>query len=955
MHGKIRKTSTSRLATAISMTALSLGAIPAMAQTPTAIEFKIDAQPLQKALIKYSEQSKTVIVAPAALLEGKQSARVNGQLSATDALSTMLSGTGLVPQRDPSGALTLSVAATRAEAKDDAGPFQASPTPEPDQVTTTQTTSEAGPANGSSRENDIVVVTGTRGAPRSIIESPTPIDVFTSEDLETGSQTGVFESLRYLVPSFNLPTRAGGGTATVIATGGLRGLNPDHTLVLVNGKRRHKTALINSVSSLYNGAAGVDLNMIPASAIARIEVLRDGAAAQYGSDAIAGVINIILKDDASGGEASVSYGENFDRGDAEYLTASVNQGIALGDSGFAHLSYSYMDRDRSNRAVPIASTVNLFPLLPGGVRDPREASIDRLVTKNYGNNPQRSDIFGANLGYELGNGVELYAFGTYGSRRSTLDWSYRNPSNVASLPEIYPFGFRPTLTIIEDDFEAAFGARGEIDGWDWDLSTNYGSDITDWENTNGLNPSLGPASPTFFEVGRLISSEWVNSLDVTKPFALEGAGELQVSFGFQHRLENYKVEQGDAASWAAGTYVRPAGQVGAGQLQAPGAQATPGFRPDDEADADRTNLNTYVELGWTPNDKLFLGAAVRYEDFDDAAGDTVIYKVNGRYEVLDWLAFRASFNTGFRAPTLAQQSYSSTTSQFRDLDGDGVAEVVLLKNLPVNSPAAIALGSTPLVPETSENLSVGFTLTPFDNFTLTVDAYQIAIDDRIAVTSTFSPLDTRASATPGVTVGQAIQSILVSNGLSPEVSGQYYTNAIDTETKGIDVVATYRLDTDSFGDFDFNLGFNKNETEITGIIDNPPELAALGPIVIFDRGKQGSITVSIPDSKVTLGTGWKMGDFAVDLRGTRFGEYRSVNATNPASDYDVDPEWIADLEISYQVTDAFKIYAGANNIFNTYPQQINPPGANDGSNMYNTLAPFGFTGGSWFVRGNYKW
>lgn len=955
MHDKLGKNSTSRLATAISMTALALGALPAAAQAPTTIEFKIDAQPLQKALLKYSEQAKTAVVAPTSLLEGKQSAGVNGQLSAKDALSVMLSGTGLVPQRGPSGALTLSAVPSGVEARGDAGPFPANPSPGQAQVATTQTASESGPATERSREDDIVVVTGTRGAPRSIIDSPTPIDVFTSEDLETGSQTGVFESLRYLVPSFNLPTRAGGGTATVIATGGLRGLNPDHTLVLVNGKRRHKTALINSVSSLYNGAAGVDLNMIPSSAIARIEVLRDGAAAQYGSDAIAGVINIILKDSASGGEASVSYGQNFDRGDAQYLTASANQGIALGEAGFAQLSYSYMDRDRSNRAVPIASTVNLFPLLPGGARDPREASIDRLVTKNYGNNPQRSDIFGANLGYELGDGTELYAFGTYGARRSTLDWSYRTPTNVASLPELYPFGFRPTLTIIEDDFEAAFGARGDFSGWSWDLSTNYGSDITDWENTNGLNPSLGPASPTFFEVGRLISSEWVNSLDLTRAFALPDAGELQVSFGFQHRLENYKVEQGDEPSWAAGTYVRPAGQVGAGQLQAPGAQATPGFRPDDEADVDRTNLNAYGELGWTPNDKLFLGAAIRYENFDDDAGDTVIYKLNGRYELLDWLAFRASFNTGFRAPTLAQQAYSSTTSQFRDLDGDGVAEVVLLKNLPVNSPAAIALGSTPLVPETSENFSVGFTATPFDNFTLTIDAYQIKIDDRIAVTSTFSPLDTRPSATPGVTVGKAIQNILVANGLSPEVSGQYYTNAIDTETKGIDVVATYRVNTDSFGDFDLNLGFNKNETEITGIIDNPSELAALGPIVIFDRSKQGSITASIPDSKVTLGTGWKFGDFSADLRGTRFGKYRSVNATNPASDYDVDPEWIADLELSYRVSDAFTLYAGANNIFNTYPQQISPPGPTDGSNMYNTLAPFGFTGGSWFVRGTYKW
>jgi iron complex outermembrane receptor protein len=801
---------------------------------------------------------------------------------------------------------------------------------------------------------DTIIVTGVRGAPRSVIDSPTPIDVFTSEDIEQGSPTGIYESIRYLVPSFNLPTRGGGGTATVIATGGLRGLNPDHTLVLVNGKRRHKTALINSVSSLYNGAAGVDLNMIPSSAIARIEVLRDGAAAQYGSDAIAGVINIILKDDTDGGEASVSYGQNFDRSDGEFLTGSANQGFAIGESGSLNISYSFMDRDESNRAVEIGDDINLYPLLGDGSRDPREETIDRMVTQNYGAFPQSSHIFGGNFTYETA-GVELYAFGTYGARESILNWSFRAPTRDVALPELYPNGFRPRLTIKEDDYEIAGGIRGETaTGWAWDVSSNYGTDITDWENTNGLNASLGPASPTFFEVGRLISSEWVNSLDMTKLYELENAGTLQVSFGLQHRLEKYEVEEGEEASWIGGDYVRPAGQPFAGQLLAPGSQATPGFRPDDAGEVERTNLSAYGEFGWSPTEKLFLDAALRYEDFDDAAGDQLIYKVNGRYEVSDLIAFRASYNTGFRAPTLAQQAYSSTTSQFRDLDGDGESELLLLKNLPVNSAAARALGSSPLKPETSKNASVGFTLTPLTNFSVTVDAYQIDVDDRIVVTSTFSPLDARLSADGVTTIGEQIQALLVSNGLSSDLSGQYYTNAIDTRTKGIDIVATYRLATD-FGDFNFNGGFNKNETDIRGIVENPPELEALGDIVIFDRSKQAALTDSIPDSKITLGLGWDYGRFSTNVRGTRFGGYTVRNATNPAADYDVDPEWIADLEIGFALTESFTIFAGANNVFNTYPEQINPPGRTNGSNMYNTFAPFGFTGGSWFVRGSYNW
>nr|WP_321360461.1 TonB-dependent receptor [uncultured Hyphomonas sp.] len=801
---------------------------------------------------------------------------------------------------------------------------------------------------------DAVIVTGVRGAPRSVIESPTPIDVFTSEDIEQGSPTGIYESIRYLIPSFNLPTRGGGGTATVIATGGLRGLNPDHTLVLVNGKRRHKTALINSVSSLYNGAAGVDLNMIPSSAIARMEVLRDGAAAQYGSDAIAGVINIILKDDPSGGSATVSYGQNFDRDDGAFLTGSANQGFAIGDTGSLNLSYSYMDRNESNRAVPIADDINLYPLLEDGLRDPREASIDRLVTQNYGAFPQSSNIFGANFSYET-SGVELYAFGTYGARESVLNWSFRAPTRDVALPEVYPNGFRPRLTIKEDDYELAAGVRGETaGGWAWDISSNFGTDITDWENTNGLNASLGPASPTFFEVGRLISSEWVNALDATKLYTLENAGALQVSFGLQHRLEKYEVEQGDEASWIAGDYVRPPGQPFAGKPLAPGSQATPGFRPDDANELERTNLSAYAELGWSPTEKLFLDAALRYESFDDDAGEELIYKVNGRYELTDWAAIRASFNTGFRAPTLAQQGYSSTTSQFRDLDGDGESELLLLKNLPVDSDAARALGSSPLVPETSENASVGFTLTPLANLSITIDAYQINIDDRIVVTSTFSPLDARLSANGVTTVGDEIQAILVANGLASDISGQYYTNAIDTETKGIDIVAAYRLGTD-FGDFDLNAGFNRNETKITGIVKNPPELESLGNITLFDRSRQGALTDSIPDSKITLGAGWTYERYTANLRSTRFGGYTVRNSSNPSADYSVDPEWITDFEIGYAVTEKFSIFAGANNVFNTYPEQINPPGRTNGSNMYNTFAPFGFTGGSWFIRGAYNW
>ncbi|GAA0213831.1 TonB-dependent receptor [Brevundimonas nasdae] len=799
-----------------------------------------------------------------------------------------------------------------------------------------------------------VVVTGIRGgAPRTAIESPTPIDVFNAEQLSQGAQTGVFESIRYLVPSFNLPTRAGGGSATVIATGSLRGLNPDQTLVLVNGKRRHRTALINSVSTLYNGSVGVDLNMLPSSAISRVEVLRDGAAAQYGSDAVAGVINVILNKSAEGGQISVSHGQNFDRQDGKFVNVDADIGFALGENGFANLSYSYMDRGASNRAVPIADSVRLYPLV-NGQPDPREKTIDRLVTTNYGQMPQESNVFGINAEYRLNPDVELYGFGTYGKRVSDLNWTFRPATDVLALPEIAPDGFRAQTVIKDEDYELVGGARGTLRGWDWDLSTSYGTNISDWEN-NSFNASLGPSSPRHFYIGQLRSAEWVNALDVTRGFELDNAGDLQVSFGLQHRRENYQIKQGDEASWIQGTYVRPVGQPGAGQILAPGSQSTPGFRPEDEADVSRNNYSVYGELGWNPNERLYLGAAVRYENFDDSAGDTTIYKLSGRYEFNDWFAVRASYNTGFRAPSLAQQAYSATTSQLRDVVGNGILVPLLLKNLQVNSPEAIALGAKPLTPELSKNLSAGFTLTPWRNFALTLDAYQIDVDDRIAVTSTFSPLDTRLSADGVTTIGKQIQNILVANGLSPEISGQYYTNAIDTRTRGVDLVVTYKLPTDSYGLFDFSLGYNHNKTEITGIVANPPQLAALGNIELFDRSKRAALTESLPKSKVSANANWSLGRVSANLRATRFDSFVTRNATNPAQDRNIDAEWIVDAQVNYDLNEQVRLSTGVNNLFNKYPTQVDAPSAALGTNQYSGLAPFGFTGGSWFVRVAYKW
>jgi iron complex outermembrane receptor protein len=795
--------------------------------------------------------------------------------------------------------------------------------------------STAAQAADAAKTSDVseVVVTGVRGKPRTVTDSPTPIDVLSSAELERTGRAGAFQALQTLVPSFNLPARAGGGTSTVISTGGLRGLNPDQTLVLVNGKRRHKTALINSVSSLYNGSVPADLDLIPTSAIGRIEVLRDGAAAQYGSDAIAGVINIILRDTV-GGSLSTTYGQNIDKGDGQLLQVSGNYGMKLGDQGFLNLSFTTKDQSLSNRAIAVAPNIQIYPkLVPSGLPDPRELTVDRVVTKNFGVLPQNGVNLGYNGRYDIGD-VQLYSFGTYSHRVSDLPFTFRSPNNVNTLPQLYPEGFRPDLVIKEDDFEFAVGARGKVAGWDWDLSSTYGRDDADENTAQSINASLGPSSPTTFHVGALISSEWVNSLDVTRGFNLASSGDLALSFGVQHRRETYQVKAGDPASYAAGTYVIPAGQPFAGQRPATGAQATPGFQPADASSSSRNNYAAYAEADYNPTKKLFLGVAGRYEDYDDSSGSTVVGKVTGRYELTDWLAVRAAVSSGFRAPGLAQQHYAASSSQFRLVNN--VLNLLLIKTLPVGSPEAIALGAKPLKPEKSTNYSFGVTVNPTSNFNLTVDAYQIDVKGRIAITSTLT--------------GTAVSNILIAHGLSGDLSAQYYTNAIDTRTKGVDVVATYRQDLDRFGTLRLTGGYNYNQTDITNIIANPPQLSALGPtFVLFDRLSQGFLTKAFPKDKISLGANWSWDKLNVNLRETRYGKY-TIQQNAPANDRSFGAAWLTDLEVSYQVTKAVSVAVGANNLFNVYPDANGIFNATTGSGQYPGTSPIGFTGGAYYAR-----
>lgn len=902
------------------------------------VEFDIDAQQLDSALIQFSEQSNVQLLVATELVAELYSPGIKGRLTTVNALTSLIGSNPLSFQVVGEHTIAVSRSEPIPLARE---PAADAATPSSDVNSTAAATTEItrGQPSGTLFEEyrdllEEIVVTGVRGNPRSVADSPAPIDVISAAAMEQSGRTGVFQAIQFLVPSFHLPARAGGSTSTVIATGGLRGLNPDHTLVLINGKRRHTTSLINAVASLYNGSVPADLDHIPVAAIERIEILRDGAAAQYGSDAIAGVINIILKEKSTGGALRLTGGRNFDRNDGEYRDMSALAGFG-NDDDFLTLTATYREQEASNRAIPVSADLPLYYPLPDGTPDPREYEIDRLVTRNYGTFPSRTESLSGNAGWSIDDTTALYAFGTFSHRESMLNWSFREPNSENNVLEIYPDGFRPELLIDETDFEFALGLRGEYGEWQWDLASLYGRNEAERHASNSINASLGPDSPTRFYVGELESADWTNTLDVTRPVTTT-AGDLQVSWGAQHHREYYRIEPGDPASYAAGSYVFPNDHPRAGEAPAPAAQANHGITPDDASNARRDSFAGYLEFGWSPVPNVLLGLAGRYERYDDAAGDALVGKLSARFSLSDAFAVRTTASTGFRAPPLAQQQYASSTSQFRDLDGDNQLDLLLIKQLPPESPAALALGAVPLTREESINLSIGFSFEPADDFSLTVDTYRIEVNDRISITSTLS--------------GPEVTDILVANGLSSSLSGQYYTNAIDTATTGIDIVATHTREIGSAGSLALSFGFNANETEIDRIADNPPELEALGDnFVLFDRLRRGNLTYGLPEYKAVLGVNWVFQALDANLRVVRFGDYRTTS-NNPDHELKVAAESIVDLDLTYTVSDTWRVSAGANNLFNTYPAEVRPPSEDRGSGQYDTRGGFGFTGGSYYLR-----
>jgi iron complex outermembrane receptor protein len=792
----------------------------------------------------------------------------------------------------------------------------------------------AGGAQAQQPAGDVeeIVVTGTRRADRTLAESPVPVDVISAGELERSGLGEVNKVLNALVPSFNFPQPTITDGTDHIRPATLRGLSPDHTLVLINGKRRHNTALLNLNGSVGRGSTGADLNAIPASAIRRVEVLRDGAAAQYGSDAIAGVINIILKDNNSGGSAFGSYGQTYE-GDGDVYHFASNAGVTIGNGGYLNLTAEYRDRAHTNRQA--ADIRQQYNNLAGGAADPREATINRTDNFWYGD----SDVTDYNVVYNLGlplGSAELYSFGNYNKREGKAGATWRRPRDPNNVRSIYPDGFLPFITSDIDDMSVAVGVKGDAGETRYDISGTYGRNDFPFSVENTLNATYGTNSRRSFYAGDLLYTQGVINADASRDVDIGLPSSLSVSAGLEYRTEGYELGAGDEDSWKdGGVKVLDGGSTSAiGSQPAPGAQGFPGFRPSDEVDVDRHSYAAYLDMETKLSDALLVSVAGRVEHYSDF-GWTGSGKFAFKYDVTDAFGLRGAVSNGFRAPSLQQSYFSSTATNFIG----GVPFEI--RTFRVNDPAARALGAEDLKPEKSINYSLGFTSNPFEGASLTVDAYQIRIDDRIVLSENLT--------------GTAVQNFLTARGFAGVTGGRFFTNAIDTRTRGVDIVGTYRADLDTAGTLNLTAGVNFNDTKTLNVKPNPSTLSTVGlQLTRFSRVEEGRFEEAQPDNKINLSASWQYEDLNLTLRGTRYGKFTSRNAS-AALDQTFGAEWVVDLDVGYDLTDALSISAGVNNVFDNYTDLVIPGANPNGFAQYSNFSPFGFNGGFYYAKVKVTW
>lgn len=753
-----------------------------------------------------------------------------------------------------------------------------------------------------------VIVTGTRTLKRTISDSEAPIDVLSAKDLQSTGSSELATVLSRLLPSLNFARAAVADTASAVRPAQLRGLSPDQTLVLVNGKRWHTSAVVNVSGTIGRGSAPADLNTIPLSAIERVEVLRDGAAAQYGSDAIAGVINIILKSGAKGGDVQAGIGQ-FSQGDGRQSTLSASVGSPLGDKGWVRLSADARRADQTNRAG-------------ADLRNPAEPLYGR-VTQVQGDPKTSQNNLGINFALPLGNEIDVYGNANV-SRRTTdvpATWRTAYSSGTTLRSPLYPQGFLPNESGVSSDNALVVGVRNQSGAWRWDASVNYGSSEFDITTNNTANLSLGAASPTSFYAGNLKNTQTLLNLDVARDIDKPAFGEsLTLAFGVESRQDEYRITQGEPNSYF-GT----------------GAQGFGGFQPSNAGTTTRTASAVYVNLESEINRKASASVALRHENYSDFGGVTS-GKVSGRVEATQGISLRAAASTGFRAPSLAQQSYATTTTNLVLVNT--VQQLLDFGTFAVNSAAAKALGAKPLEAEKSRNLSLGAVFQPSKNSSLTVDAYQIDIDNRILYSSNLVlPANLQAVL--------AAQNVLVGG-------ARYFANALDTTTTGVDIVGTWTVPLSGADKLTWTLGYNHNTTTVNRVASNPAVLAANG-LTLIDRQSILRATDTAPKEKFSLAADYVTGPWAVHGVATRYGSFLSPQ-NNATLDQTYAANWVADVSLSYRWKKS-TVTVGVDNVGDQYPDQVTSAGNLNqaGTLPYSTFSPYGFNGRYVYAKAVYAW
>jgi iron complex outermembrane receptor protein len=856
---------------------------------------------------------------------------------------------------------------------------------------TAQPAPTARPAGEEVIKLEAFVSTGSRFNNRTVTESPVPIDVVTSNDINQGGYTETSQIIQALVPSFNFPRPSLTDGTDHIRPATLRGLAPDQTLVLINGKRRHTSSLVNLNGSIGRGSVSTDFNAIPTSAIGSIEVLRDGASAQYGSDAIAGVINVILRKDIGWG-STASYGAT-QRGDGRDLKVDAYAGSKLGQGGSLFLTAYIRNHSPTNRIQPDTRqqyfgtnpTTGAKTAISGnygsgtglsaanGTLDPREATINRL-NHRFGDPRSKEQGVWFNGELPLNNGVELYFFGGGSIKHSEGAGFFRRAGDDRTVRSIWANGFLPVIQAKVADYSLGGGLKGKAGGWAWDLSTVYGSNVLNYVTAESENATLGAASKTSFNDGKLTFNQWTSNFELTNEFNLGLHSPLKVALGTELRWEQYEVGAGEPDSYRDGG-IRVLDGPAAGTLAAVGAQVFGGFKPADAGSHSRDARAAYVDFEQNLTEQWLVSVAGRFEDYSDF-GTNSTGKLASRFAFTKEFAVRGSVSTGFRAPHLAQQWFSSTAT-------NNIGGVLLeVSTFPVSLPIAKALGASNLTPEKSTSESLGFTSEPFANFSASVDFYRTTIKDRIVLSSNYT--------------GAAVTNFLTSQGLPAVGGGRYFTNAVDTKTEGVDLTLRYKLNLKEAGKLTLTGSANIGSTKVTKFKPTPPHLAALGITTpLFDLTEKVRMEKGQPKNVLNLIANYEINKFTFQLREVRYGEVSAValgnnsgiNAANQAAllpGYNVelvdpvpgsaagnkqviqtfDAKWITDLDVSYRFNKQLTVAVGANNLFNIYPTEnirskvvggVAYTGSdNVGIFPYSGISPFGFNGTFYYTKVSYK-